>query len=210
MSSRVQFGVALLLDVIGAAVALLAATRPWQSILFRRPRPLADEVLRVSGRTISAAPTALGLVALAGIVAVLATRGPARRLVGVVLAVSGLGLTWFSLAGMHRVSASRAAALFQSKHQIGVDVSLGAQVGVRAGWAVLSAIAGVLVLTGGALVAARGHRWVAMSARYEAPPAADSSADRGPDDPSDTPARADGMLWSALDRGDDPTARDER
>jgi hypothetical protein len=50
------------------------------------------------------------------------------------------------------------------------------------------------VAAAGAAVAWRGHRWVAMSARYE-------SAPRSQPDP----AKAAATMWHALDRGEDPT-----
>ena len=61
-------------------------------------------------------------------------------------------------------------------------------------WPVLAVLCGALVLASGLLVAWRGHRWRALSVRYEARP--DREAD---------PARVAGSMWSALDRGDDPT-----
>jgi hypothetical protein len=44
-----------------------------------------------------------------------------------------------------------------------------------------------------------GHRWAALSGRYEAPDGG-AEADR---------ERSDATMWTALDRGDDPTARTE-
>jgi uncharacterized membrane protein (TIGR02234 family) len=67
---------------------------------------------------------------------------------------------------------------------------------------VLSAVGGVLVLTAGVLVAWHGGRWGAMSARYERP------AGAGVEDAERSRARADAALWTALERGDDPTADD--
>ena len=57
----------------------------------------------------------------------------------------------------------------------------------------------MLVLLAGLVIAARGHRWGGMSARYE-------NAEQQPDD-ADQAARASVSLWNALDRGEDPTSR---
>jgi uncharacterized membrane protein (TIGR02234 family) len=74
-----EYGAALVLDLVGSAGALLIAARSWQHVVTPRPAPLGRDVLALSGRTVDSAPTALALVALAGVVAVIATRGSLRR-----------------------------------------------------------------------------------------------------------------------------------
>jgi uncharacterized membrane protein (TIGR02234 family) len=188
------FALALLLEVLGAGGALLVSTRSWQTVTTPRPAPLHDDVLQLSGRTVDAAPTALALVALAGVVAVLATRGAVRRLVGAVLALTGAGLVWRAIASSGAVSAGRARALV-GEHRATVDVSAAApRIATHAMWPALTLLCGVVVAASGVLIAWRGHRWQVMSARYEAQPA-------GPADP----AKAAATLWTALDRGEDPT-----
>jgi uncharacterized membrane protein (TIGR02234 family) len=188
------FALALLLDLAGAGAALLIALRTWQTVTTPRPAPLHDDVLHVSGRTVDAAPTAFALVALAGVVAVLATRGVLRRLVGAVLVLSGLGRVWRAVASASAVGADRARALVAGHHST-VDVSrVVPHVSTHAQWPVLTVGCGLLVAASGALIAWRGHRWVVMSARYEAAPAAEAD-----------PGKAAATLWTALDRGEDPT-----
>lgn len=202
MRSRKEFALALLLDLLGAAGALLIAQRTWQTARTPRPRPLADDVLAISGHTLDAATTALGLVALAGVVAVFATRGVARRAIGVMLVLAGLLLTWRSLSDLTAVSAAKVRSLVQAKHSgVGVDATFVPQVSVHAQWPVLSAACGVFVLAAGLLIALRGHRWGTMSRRYEAPSGPASS-----EDVSAARARADASMWTALDHGADPTA----
>jgi uncharacterized membrane protein (TIGR02234 family) len=104
----------------------------------------------------------------------------------------------------------RARTLVQDKHpgiQLGSAVP---HVSVHSGWAVLSCLCGVLVLLAGALVAWRGHRWGAMSAKYEAPVGEGQPAARfeSAEDAERSRLRADASMWSALDRGDDPTNHD--
>lgn len=196
MRSRVEFALALLLDLLGAAGALLIASRTWQTVVTPRPRPLADDVLRLTGRTVDSAPTALGLVALAGVVAVLATRGVARRIVGAALACAGAALVWRSITAMSAVSAARARSLVQAKHSgVGVDGRVVPHVTVHAVWPVLVLLCALAVLLGGAAIAVWGHRGVALSSRYEAP-AARASAEA---------QRTSTALWNDLDRGHDPT-----
>jgi uncharacterized membrane protein (TIGR02234 family) len=194
MKRYLPFAVALLLDLVGAAGALLVSVRHWQTIITPRPAPLHDDVLALSGRTVDAAPTALALVALAGVVAVLATRGLARRVVGGVLLLAGAALVWRAIASAGAVSTRRARTLVVEHHATVDAAAVVPHVQTHAVWPALTAVCGVLVLAAGALVARRGHRWQVMSARYEARPAADAD-----------PGKAATALWTALDRGEDPT-----
>jgi uncharacterized membrane protein (TIGR02234 family) len=188
------FVVALVCDLLGAGGALIVATRTWQTITTPRPAPLHDDVLGLSGRTIDAAPTALALVALAGVVAVLATRGVVRRAVGTVLALAGVGLMWRAVAASAAVSVRRARSLVTEQHATVNAAAVVPHVDTHAVWPALTLACGVLVAVSGALIAWRGHRWQVMSARYEPKPETEP-------DPSKTAA----TLWTALDRGEDPT-----
>jgi uncharacterized membrane protein (TIGR02234 family) len=209
MRERAEFVSALLAQLIGAGGALLIAGRHWQSVLLPRPRPFHDYVLPLSGRTIDSMPTAVALVALAGVVAVLATRGLPRRAIGVLVACAGVVLMWRSLAALPPIPADRARALAQDSH---AGVQLGAapaQVSVHAGWVALSCVCAALIVLAGALVAWHGHRWWSMSAKYERPTVRASAVSADSADSADSAERArrraDASLWTALDRGDDPT-----
>lgn len=213
--ARLEFAAAVGLDLIAAATALLLCTRAWQSVLLARPRPLGDEVLHVSGRTVTAAPTAFALVALAGVVAVLASRGLARRLVGLVLVGAGVGVAASAAGAMTRLSAQRIRMLAEGRHVVGLGAPSTWRVSVHAGWAAGCVAAGVLIALVGVLVCLRGGRWAAMSARYTAPVAgaghrpsdsesgSESVAASGDDQQQ---ARIQSSMWSALERGEDPTA----
>ena len=83
------FAAALLGLIIGGALALFASGRSWQTVTAHRARPLADDVLEVTGRTLHPAVTGLAVVALAGVVGILASRGIARRIIGAVLVIAG-------------------------------------------------------------------------------------------------------------------------
>jgi uncharacterized membrane protein (TIGR02234 family) len=201
---RVEFATAICAQAIGAGVVLLLAGRHWQTVTTPRPRPLPTDVLHLSGRTVDAAPTALALVALAGVVAVLATHGWVRRVVGAVVALAGAGMIWRLALATDAVSRSRAAALVRDKHpQVDPHSALAAQADAHPIWAVLSLVAAVLVVSAGVAIAVRGGRWAALSARYEAP-------QRRSEDPEQARARADASLWSALERGEDPTTANPR
>ena len=199
MRRTAEFGTALVLDLLGAAGALLVATRAWQVVRVRQPRPLPDEVLAVSGRTVDAAVTALAVVALAGVVALLATRGVARRIVGVIVALVGVGIIWRAALATAAIGATRARALVHEHHP-GVSLVGGTapQVSTSTTWAALTIVCGALVTLAGVLAGLRGDRWSTMSSRYE------SRAEAA--DPDAARTRAATSMWNALDRGDDPTA----
>jgi uncharacterized membrane protein (TIGR02234 family) len=188
------FALALLLELVGAGGALLVAVRTWQTVRTPRPAPLPADVLHLSGRTIDAAPTALALVGLAGVVAVLATRGVVRRVVGGVLVLVGVALIWRAFASAGAVSATRARTLVTDRHPTVNAAAVVPHVGTTTIWPALTGICGVLVLAAGGLIAWRGHRWQVMSARYEAPV-----------DTQQQESKAATALWTALDRGEDPT-----
>jgi uncharacterized membrane protein (TIGR02234 family) len=188
------FALAIGLDVLGAGLALLVSLRTWQTVTTARAGR-APDVLDLDGRTVDAASTAIALVALAGVVAVLATRAVLRRVVGCLIAVAGAALVWRAVLALSPVSASRARALVAGRHKTVNPSGTVPDVSVHSAWPALSLLCGVLVLAAGALITWRGHRWQVMSARYEATP----------DAASDDQAKAAATLWRALDEGDDPT-----
>ncbi len=191
------FAAALAAQIVGAGAVLLIATRTWQTIRTAREHPFTDDVVSVSGRTVDGAVTALALVALAGVVAVIATKGGARRVIGALVAASGVALIWRTASAMPAVDATRARELVRAAHP---QVAGTPHVATHPGWAVLSLAGAVLVVAAGLLIAWRGARWAGLSARYE----------RAPVDPEQARARADASMWTALERGDDPTERDPR
>ncbi|HEY7046429.1 MAG TPA: Trp biosynthesis-associated membrane protein [Jatrophihabitantaceae bacterium] len=197
MNARARFGTALGLVVLAGAGALLTSGRAWQTVTAPRARPFADQVVDVSGRTLEPAVAALGVVALAGVVAVLATRGIARRIVGALLVATAVGLAWAAVAGMQAVSAARARSLVSdARTGAGLDPNRPPRVTIHVEWPVLVLVCAVAVLLAGVAITMWGHRWIALSGRYEAPAAERSAAD---------PARSPASLWSDLDRGHDPT-----
>ncbi|MEV0899379.1 Trp biosynthesis-associated membrane protein [Actinoplanes sp. NPDC049802] len=167
---------AVLACLAGAGLALYAVTRVWAVAVERRPG-LSD--LRTEQTGADTQPWLIGLavVALAGTGALLATRGVARRLLGVLLMTAAAGIV--TGAVLARVT---------------LDPGAAGQAGWI--WPVLCAAGGVAVGVGGLLAARHGHRWPAMSARYER---------RSPTETESVDGTRE--LWDALDRGDDPTAR---
>ena len=150
--SRRELGLACLLTLLGAVVALIAARQRWLG--------------SSTGEQIVPQVRALALVALAGVVAVLAARGWARAAVGIALTLGGVAIV----------------------------VSAAGEVGAVAtpAWPVVTAGAGLCVLGAGLLTAVRARSWPTLGARYDAPAAPRSATtgdtwdaiDRG-EDPTD-------------------------
>jgi hypothetical protein len=149
---------AIVSGLSGGGLALFAATRVWAVEIEQRPG-LSDLRTEQTGADVQPWLIGLAVVALAGTGALLATRGVARRVLGVLLALTGTGV----VAG---------AALARA----GVDPGTAGPV-----WPLACACGGVAVLAGGVLAARHGHLWSAMSARYERRPAAPVEVETGRD-----------------------------
>ena len=135
-----------------------------------RAHPFTDDVVSVSGRTIDGAVTALALVALAGVVAVLATKGVARRVIGALVAASRRRLDAGAASARCPRSAPRArVTLVRDSASLRSPAPPHVGDPSRLGRAVARS-ARVLVVAGRAADRlARRHGGRAMSARYEAP-----------------------------------------
>ena len=184
-----------LLCVAGALLVLVAAGRAWVSVAVAGSPLLPPQGLAVTGSDLVPGMTALGLVGLAGVPALAATRGRGRIGLGVVLALVGLGVATAVLrlaAGGLADAALRTEAV-QQPGAAASSTSLTL-------WPWVCLLGGLLLVAAGLLVALRGPRWAALGRRYEAPAATAPSA-----------AVAERDLWEALDRGEDPTgAHDEQ
>ena len=206
-----EYALVLGVAAAGALLVLLSAHQGWARVVTAAPAPIPGSTVTVNGQAVVPLAGALALASLAGLAAVIATRGLARRLVGVFLAVSGaLTVLLVSvrmsnaavLAAAHGAAVSQAGSATAgggppgSAPPAGVTgVSAAAHVAmVSFPWRPLAAVGGLAVLAAGIVVAWRGSRWPVMSSRYgrtgraEPRPVADSAT-----------------LWESLSRGVDPT-----
>ena len=113
--ARREYGFALLAGAVGAGLVLLAVRQRWAQAVFTPPKPLSPQVVNVSGTDLVPLAGALALAALAGLAAVIATRGVLRRAAGVLLALFGAGagaaiMTSVTAATVVSVAASKVAS----------------------------------------------------------------------------------------------------
>jgi uncharacterized membrane protein (TIGR02234 family) len=195
-SNRQSLTLALVTGAAGAGMVLLAAQQRWARVSFAPPPPLPASTVTVTGQELVPAAGALGLAALACLAAILATRGLARRGVGVLLAVGG------AVAGVAAAAAVRArhVAAAAATHSFGPGPKTGTAPHVVLAafpWWAVAVAGGGMIVAAGLAAAWRGPRWPGMSSRYER-----ASVDRT--------ERRDDTAWEALDRGSDPTVRGRR
>jgi len=188
VTPRRELLAALLGCTAGAAVALFAAGRVWaQAAVAEGVAPLPVEL---TGRDLAPSVAAFALVGLAGGLALLATRSAGRRLAGLLLVLTGFGVAAAAVAG---AGGADSALTREAGAAVGTRTAA-TTAPERSAWPWVAVSGGVLVAVAGGFAAVRGPRWPGMSARYDAP----RREGRAPDEP-------DGM-WSAIDRGEDPTA----
>ncbi|HWG60636.1 MAG TPA: Trp biosynthesis-associated membrane protein [Streptosporangiaceae bacterium] len=193
--SRREYGITLAAGAAGAAIVLIAARQTWAHVLTAEPRPLRSAVTAVRGQDLVPAAGALGLAALAGLAAVIATRRLTRQIVGGLLALFGAGIAAAVAAPLTPAdvrsaaqgtgAAVRAGQLGPGGTISGSGGAAGASPGasgltLAAGhvsmtafpwrWAVL--LGGLVVVAAGLLTLWRGATWPVMSGRYEREPAA--------------------------------------
>jgi uncharacterized membrane protein (TIGR02234 family) len=176
--------------VLGCVLVLFASTRTWVSDVRAEGAPGGTGGLAApTGGDLGTALVPVALAGLAGVVAALAAKGVARRLIGALVALCGLaaGLTTWQATG------GEATAAWLREHNVlhGLGELRWETVPL---WPALSWVGAALMAVGGLIVVARGGRWPGTSGRYERDPARRAPGTTG-----------DRALWDALDRGDDPT-----
>ncbi|MBE1492305.1 Trp biosynthesis-associated membrane protein [Plantactinospora soyae] len=169
--------------LLGAGLAVFAATRTWAVEVAARPAPLPATRTVHSGADLLPWLPALALVGLAGAGAVLGTRGLGRRLVGGLLAAVGAGV-----------------AIGGAYGGFGTD-----QGDIRLTWPLLCVLGGLLTMVAGGVTTARGAAWPVMGARYERAPRRSEPEPNPVADESRLDGRRTRAAWDALDRGEDPT-----
>jgi hypothetical protein len=212
-AGRRGLATAVLACLAGAAIALVAVTRTWTTTIERQAAPLPNKVIAHTGVSLLGWVSALALVGLAGAGALLATKGAWRRGIGVVVALVGLGVVAGGMDGLN-IAAGAWPVL----------VGIG---GLAIAWAGLSALRSSATwpamgtryerpATGTAGPEATGEPVsAAQTTAADRTDADRTDADRTDADRTDAgavsarPRRTAASMWDDLDRGVDPTDRDE-
>jgi len=196
LDGRRGLGAAVLLCLVGAFVVLVGVGRVWTSVEVPTGPITAARQLSVPGTEVAAGVRALGLVGLAGVPALVATRRTGRLVVGGLLLLTGLGV----------VAAVVGADLPAAARDAGAEVGGQAADAVRETlWPWVTVTGGALLGLAGLLTALRGRGWPGLGQRYEAPTGQPAPTRTVEPAPEPAPELAQRGLWEALDRGEDPT-----
>ena len=227
MTAKREYGFALLAGAVGAGLVLLAVRQRWAQAVFTPPKPLSPQVVDVSGGDLVPLAGALALAALAGLAAVIATRGTLRRAAGVLLALFGAGTgaavtTSVTAATVVSVAASKVASPESaaisgtagsttsgaaSGGSFVVSGSTGQAIMTGTPWHVAVFAGALLIFIAGLATALRGMDWPVMSARYDAPGTKGGGSTRA-DAPASSRPRDAATMWESLNEGKDPTEDD--
>lgn len=176
------------------AIALFAVTRVWATATVRTPGVPTDQV-EASGADAAPVLVALSIVVIAAALAVVASGGWVRQIVGLVVATVA---AWAAVQALSVdvAGAPMARALLDSPANLGAAHPV-ANVSV---WPVVAGLAFAVAAVLGVLVVVFGRQWPRMAKRYDRQSAGSSEA------ASELVADADDAdLWRALDDGRDPT-----
>jgi len=170
----------------GGAVALAVAQANWVTTASAG----VGFSTSFTGSELAPAMVACALASMAGAVAVVATKGLVRRLIGVVLAVVAVVI----VAAPLRVLVDPTGASTSSLSLVAGGATAAARPATAAWWwCLLAAAGGVTALCGAALTVLRGSGWPVMAARFESPAGGRARGSAAVD------------AWTQLDRGQDPT-----
>lgn len=223
--SRRELAALLLAGAAGAGAVLLGTRQELARVVVHAPRPLPDTVTGVSAQGVRPVIGALAIAALASLAAVLATRGLARRVTGVITMVLGAAIVLFAAGQVSQ------AAVLAAAGRSGAGPATGAGAGTAAGsvtagtgggavgsiggfparvvlagggWRALVIAGAIALIAAGLAAVIRARRLPSMSARYE----------RSPRTPASPPGAGSGgrkapAMWESLSAGADPTAGPE-
>jgi uncharacterized membrane protein (TIGR02234 family) len=228
LSPRWEYGLALLAGAAGAGLIFLGVRQGWARVHTSAPRPLPGSTVTVTGQDLIPAASALAIAGLATLAAVIATRGLARRLAGVLLALLGAGAAAVVLLPLSDATVIRAAASASGlTGAAGSTTGAGSVTGggtsgtggtapiagflahvsmTGGGWRALAVTGGVIMVAAGLLTALRSARWPVMSSRYELPhraarPAPETGPQASAADLTQTPAQSPGQPGHDQDAG---------
>jgi Tryptophan-associated transmembrane protein (Trp_oprn_chp) len=145
----------------------------------------ARQHVSVTGHDVAPAFSAIGLALLAMAVALLAARGPLRRIGGLIVVAIGAAALAGAFRAHNDIGHKLALRVFASSAQ-----TVG---GSRPAWWLLVVLGGVLAVVAGAAVTVGAGGRGGLDARHESP----STSSKGTSEPADA--------WEAIEQGQDPT-----
>lgn len=173
-SSR-DYVVTVVVEVVACIVAMWSLSQPW--VTASTTTGFGQQEVTVSGSSVYPLSVAGAWVALALVVAVIATAGSLRRVLGGAIAIAGVAVV---VGPVSFLLASEVELATASARVATTDAT-------RTSLWIMTLACGIVVIVAGIVVSMRGAAWRSLSKRQ-------SGAK-----PASTP-------WEALDRGDDPTA----
>lgn len=175
-------------------LVFFAGSRVWMSGRVRADG-LPSDLVTVTGSAAEPLVPALGLVIGAAALAVLATRGRLRRLVGVLTVVAATAVAVISATDGGALADAFDAAVRQSTAFTGANSPADVD---RSLWPWVVRVTAIVAAALGLLTVRCARIWPSMSGRYDAPGTATTHVvDVSRDDGAD--------VWKALDDGQDPT-----
>lgn len=187
-TGRRELWVWMAATALGGLLVLAASGQAWVRVLQGGSAAEAP-----TGGALGPALTPVALAGLAGVVAVLATKGVGRRIIGALLALCGAGA---GVAIRSALDAGTVTGWLSEQNAVHAVTAPSWEIAFL--WPSVAAAGALLLFAGGVVAIVRGATWAGMSARYERDP--DQAARR-----KSAQVSGDRALWDALDRGDDPT-----
>ena len=188
-AGRRELTAAALGCLLASGLVLIAVGRPWVRFTVGTATGL-DVRSTATGHDLAAASSALGLVVLAGVVALPATRRLSRAIVGGLMLLAGAGIV---LATQRSAVDPSAAVASRADQVAGLHGARAADV-AASGWPWVVLTGGLVAVVVGVFAIVRGRRWPSMGRRYETGRKAR------------TESSSEASMWDRLDEGDDPTA----
>lgn len=222
-SGRRELALLLLCGAAGAGMALLATRQHVARVVVAAPHPLPVTITPVSAQDLLPAASALAIAALASLAAVLATRGVARRVTGLITAALGVGVAVTAATGRRAADVLAAAghANLSPANGAGGGIAPGSTTAGAGGnaagslagfpahvefagsaWRMLMLAGAALIIIAGCVIVARARRLPAMSSRYERTTGPRASQ---PARPASRPAPVAASMWDSMNAGADPT-----
>lgn len=192
-SARREAGAAFVGALAAAGLLFWSVGERWASGRGTVSNHLIPVAKHASGRDVAPLVAAAALIAIAGAIAIPATRRVGRTVAGVLLLAGGMMAIVEALLRRH-------TGTRDLRHQLPADATAHAT-----GWPYVAVVGGVLLFAVGVVLVVRGRSWASLSARYDAPGAAKDRSERPGGAAAPTPT--DAVTWDALDRGEDPTER---